>query len=213
MPRPYGIAGRSGLAEDGPVHALQQALKDLDQAYQNFFAGRITLSRRTGQWFASVQCEREMPEPILSALPTVDIDMGVAVFAALSDGISIAPVNHGKKALRALRKDHRALARKKRGSAKGTFRVMLAYKLADRGGRLVEVSAAYTSQTCPVCGHVSVANRQSQTDFVCVACGHADNADTNSAINILRRADSALKPVEGHRTKRPGEAGTRQRAA
>lgn len=95
----------------------------------------------------------------------------------------------------------------------GAFRILLAYKLADRGGRLVEVPAAYTSQTCPVCSHVSAANRQSQADFVCVKCGHTANADTNAAINILRRADSALKPVEGHRVKRPGEAGTRRKAA
>ena len=95
----------------------------------------------------------------------------------------------------------------------GRFRVMLAYKLADRGGRLVEVPAAYTSQTCSVCGCVDAANRQSQATFVCVRCGHTANADTNTAINILRRADSALKPVEGHRVKRPGEAGTRRRAA
>ena len=60
-----------------------------------------------------------------------------------------------------------------------------------------------TSQTCPVCGHVSAANRQNQADFVCVACGHAANADTNAAINILRRADSALKPVEEHRATGP----------
>ena len=330
-----------------PVHALQQALKDLDRAYQNFFAGRaayptprkkavndsfrfpdpvslivkrtgkssgqmklpklgwvrlrgwqalpgeictITVSRRAGQWFAAVQCEREVEEPKPSTLPTVGIDMGIAVFAALSDGAIIVPANHGKKALRALRKAQRALARKKRGSAnrrkairrvakiqqrvanarkdflhkhstiiaqnhgvvvvealevrnmsasaKGSveqpgrkvrqkaglnraildqgwsmFRAMLAYKLADHGGKLVEVPAAYTSQTCPVCGCVDTANRQSQADFVCVACGHAANADTNAAINILRRADSALKPVEGHRVRRPGEAGTRRRAA
>jgi predicted RNA-binding Zn-ribbon protein involved in translation (DUF1610 family) len=93
------------------------------------------------------------------------------------------------------------------------FRTMLAYKLAERGGRLVEVPAAYTSQTCPVCGHVSAANRQNQADFVCVACGHAANADTNAAINILRRADSALKPAEEHRAKRPDEAGTSRRKA
>ena len=75
------------------------------------------------------------------------------------------------------------------------------------------VPAAYTSQTCPVCGHVNAANRQSQAEFVCVACGHAANADTNAAINILRRADSALKPVEEHRAKRPDEAGTSRRKA
>ena len=47
----------------------------------------------------------------------------------------------------------------------------LSYKLADRGGRLIEVSPAYTARP-------------------------------------VRRADCALKPVEGHRTKRPVEAGT-----
>ena len=324
-----------------PVHTLQQALKDLDRAYQNFFAGRsgyptphkkgvndsfrfpdpvslivkrtgkssgqvklpklgwvpmrgwrplpgdicnITISPRAGQWFAAVQCEREMPEPIPSTLAPIGIDMGVAVFAALSDGTNIAPANHGKKALKSLRKAQRALSRKKRGSAnrrkairrvarvqkrvanarkdflhkhstavaknhgvvvlealkvrnmsasaKGTAEEpgrmvrqksglnraildqgWLAYKLADRDGRLVEVNAAYTSQTCGICGCVESINRCSQSEFVCVNCGHTANADTNAAVNILRRADSALKPVEGHRSKRPVEAGSIRRAA
>jgi Putative transposase DNA-binding domain len=52
-----------------------------------------------------------------------------------------------------------------------------------------------------------------QARFVCVGCGHAANADTNAAINILRRADGALKPVEGHRSGRPVEAGTSLEAA
>ena len=330
-----------------PVHTLQQALRDLDRAYQNWWAGRagapkphrkgvhdsfrfpypvslvgertgkssgriklpklgwvrlrgwlqlpgdlcnVTVSRRAGQWFAAVQCEREVAEPTPSALPAIGIDMGVAVFAALSDGSTIAPANHGKKTLRSLRKAQRSLSRKKRGSAnrrkairrvarvqkrvanarkdflhkhstaiaknhgtvivealkiwnmsasaKGTkddpgrmvrqksglnraildqgwsaFRTMLAYKLADRGGRLIEVNAAYTSQTCGVCGCVNSSNRCSQSQFVCINCGHTANADTNAAINILRRADSALKPVEGHRSKRPVEAGTILKAA
>lgn len=330
-----------------PVHTLQQALRDLDQAYQNWWAGRakaptprrkglndsfrfpdpvslavertgassgrvklpklgwvrlrgwtalpgtictITVSRRAGHWFAAVQCEREVIEPAPSILPPVGIDLGVAVFAALSDGTSIAPANHGKTALEALRKAQRALARKARGSANrrkavqrvaklqrrvadarkdflhkhstiiaknhgvvvvealpvrsmsasaqgtatepgrrvrqkaglnraildqgwGLFRTMLAYKLAARGGKLVEVAAAYTSQTCAGCGHVDAANRPSQAVFACGRCGHRANADTNAAINILRRADGALTPVEGHRTKRPDEAGTSRRAA
>ena len=330
-----------------PVHTLQQALRDLDRAYQSWWAGRakaptprrkglndsfrfpdpvslavertgtssgrvklpklgwvrlrgwtalpgaictLTVSRRAGHWFAAVQCEREVVEPAPSILPPVGIDLGVAVFAALSDGTSIAPANHGQKALRALRKAQRALSRKQRGSAnrrkavcriariqmrvanarkdflhkhstiiaknhgvvvvealpvrsmsasaKGTvaepgrrvrqkaglnraildqgwglFRTMLAYKLADRGGRLVEVAAAHTSQTCACCGHVDAANRPSQAVFVCGRCGHRANADTNAATNILRRADGALKPVEEHRTKRPNEAGTSRRAA
>jgi putative transposase len=331
-----------------PVHTLQQALKDLDRAYQNFFAGRAeyptprkkglndsfrfpdpvsikvertgkssgqiklpklgwvplrgwyaipgdicnaTVSRRAGQWHVSIQWQREVAEPVPSILPAVGIDRGVAVFAALSSGTSIMPVNHGKKALRALRKAQRNLSRKKRGSnnrrkairrvakiqmrvanarknflheqttaiannhgavvlealkvrnisasAKGTvaepgkmvrqkaglnraildqgwggFRIMLGYKLADRGGMLIEVPAAYTSQTCAECGVVDAACRISQSRFICTGCGHEANADTNAARNILQRGlDKSLKSAEGHRGKRPDEAGSIRRAA
>jgi putative transposase len=76
-----------------------------------------TVSRRAGQWHVAVQWQREAAEPIPSVLPPVGIDRGVAVFAAMSNGANIAPVNHGKKALRALRKAQRNLSRKKRGSS------------------------------------------------------------------------------------------------
>lgn len=330
-----------------PVHALQQALKDLDRAYQNWWSGRAraptprkkglndtfrfpdpgsiriertgtssgriklpklgwvslrgwyaipgevcnaTVSRRAGQWHVSVQWQREVVEPVASVLPSVGINRGIATFAALSDGTNVAPVNHGKKALRALRKAQRTLSRKKRGSsnrrkairrvakiqmrvanarkdflhkttttiaknhgtvvlealkvrsmsasAKGTatepgrkvrqkaglnraildqgwgmFSRFLAYKLADRGGRLIEVPAAYTSQTCAECGLVDAVSRQDQFRFVCTDCGHAANADTNAAINILRRADSSLKPAEGPLSKRLVETGSARRDA
>ena len=92
----------------------------------------------------------------------------------------------------------------------GTF---LAYKLGESGGRLIEVPAHYTSQTCAECGVIDAGSRQSQSRFVCTGCGHAANADENAAINILRRAGSPVQPVEGHRGKRPVEAGTSRRAA
>ncbi|MBB2199483.1 IS200/IS605 family element transposase accessory protein TnpB [Gluconacetobacter sp. 1c LMG 22058] len=332
---------------DAPIHPLQQALRDLDRAYQNFFSGRtgypsprrkglhdsfrfpdpvslrvertgkstgrvklpklgwvafrgwydllgvirnITISRRAGQWFASVQWEREVEEPGALALPAVGIDLGVSVFAAMSNGETIAPGDFGKKAMSGLRKAQRTLARKKKGSAnrrkavrrvqtlharvanarkdflhkltttiaknhgtvvvealqvrnmsasaKGTveepgrnirqkaglnrsildqgwrmFRTLLGYKLAERGGSLIEVPAAYTSQTCSVCSAVDPASRPSQARFACTTCGHSENADVNAAKNILRRADSSLKPVEGHRIRRPVEAGSTRRAA
>ena len=331
-----------------PVHTLQQALKDLDRAYQNWWAGRAdyptprkkgindsfrfpdpvsikvertgkssgrvklpklgwirlrgwyaipgticnaTVSRRAGQWHVAVQWQREVAEPISSILPAVGIDRGVAVFAALSDGTSIAPANHGKKALRALRIAQRRLSRKRRGSANrrkaarrvaklhmrvanarkdflhkqttaiannhgivvvealnvrnmsasargtvaepgkmvrqkaglnraildqgwGMFSRFLAYKLADRGDTLVEVPAHYTSQTCAECGGVDARSRLDQARFVCVACNHEANADTNAAIVILKRGlDKSLKPAEGHRARRPEDAGSIRRAA
>jgi putative transposase len=331
-----------------PSHALRAALKDLEHAYQNWWAGHAqyptprkkglhdsfrfpdsisikvertgktsgriklpklgwirlrgwyaipgeirnaTVSRRAGQWHVSVQWQREVAEPVPSILPAVGIDRGIAVFAALSNGTSIAPVDYGKKALRALRKARRNLCRKKLGSAnrrkairrvakihrrvtnarkdflhktsttiaqnhgtvvvealkvrnmtasaKGTvaepgrkvrqkaglnraildqgwgmFGRFLGYKLADRGGRLLEVLAAYTSHTCAECDVVDARNRVSQSRFVCVACGHDANADSNAAINILQRGlDKSLKPVDGHLGKRPDEAGSIRRAA
>jgi putative transposase len=66
------------------------------------------------------------------------------------------------------------------------FRDMLAYKLAWRGGKLVAVPPAYTSQRCPECGHVAKENRKSQSSFCCVVCSHSANADDVGAVNILR---------------------------
>ena len=61
-------------------------------------------------------------------------------------------------------------------------------KMAANGGRLIIVSAAYTSQTCHKCGHVAKGNRESQAVFRCVECGYEANADVNAAKNILDRA-------------------------
>jgi putative transposase len=84
---------------------------------------------------------------------------------------------------------------------------MLGYKLADRGGRLIQVPPAFTSQTCSECGVVDARSRISQAQFVCVACGHTANPDHNAALNILRRADSSVLPVEASH-QRAVEAGT-----
>lgn len=64
---------------------------------------------------------------------------------------------------------------------------LLAYKLVERGGRLLKVPAAYTSQTCSACGH---RDRESRTRvrFVCTSCGWAGHADLNAALNILNAA-------------------------
>lgn len=70
------------------------------------------------------------------------------------------------------------------------FAVMLRYKLADRGGELIEVPPEYTSQTCAECGAISKASRKSQSEFCCVDCGHEADADTNAAKNIIRLGHS-----------------------
>ena len=72
------------------------------------------------------------------------------------------------------------------------FRRQLDYKLAWRGGYLIAVPPCNTSRTCPACGHVSAANRQTQARFACVACGFEGNADVVGAINVLRAGHARL---------------------
>lgn len=70
----------------------------------------------------------------------------------------------------------------------------LHYKAAALGGRVEEVPAAYSSQTCSACGHCAKENRKSQASFVCVSCGYAANADTNAAKVLLSRR-TAVEPT------------------
>ena len=86
----------------------------------------------------------------------------------------------------------------------GRFASHLDYKLSERGGVLISVPAAYTSQTCAGCGVVDARSRQSQAVFVCIHCGHTDNADVNAAREILRRSTSGQGAEGSH--WRPVEA-------
>jgi putative transposase len=72
--------------------------------------------------------------------------------------------------------------------APGRFASMLEYKTARRGGLLVRVPAAYSSQECAECGHVASENRPSRSEFRCVSCGHEAHADTNAAKVLLKRS-------------------------
>lgn len=219
-------------------------------------------------WYVTIQTKRDVAEPVHGSESAVGIDLGVARFAALSDGTFIEGANAFKKYEKRLAFYQRRMARKAKfsansrkakmkitrlqrkiayvrndllhkasttigknhaiivmedlrivnmtASAKGTveepgtnvraktglnrrildqgwgeFRRQLGYKLEWNGGTLLLVDPRNTSRTCAHCGHVGRENRQTQAAFRCVACGHVSNADTNAAINILRRAGQA----------------------
>jgi putative transposase len=78
------------------------------------------------------------------------------------------------------------------------FAVMLGYKMEERGGTLVTVDPAFTSQTCTSCGTVDAKSRESQAVFRCVACGHREHADVNAAQNILRRSTALMRMEDLH---------------
>ncbi|GAB2727952.1 RNA-guided endonuclease InsQ/TnpB family protein [Kitasatospora kifunensis] len=80
------------------------------------------------------------------------------------------------------------------GEAWGRTVELLAYKLTDRGGHLIKVPAAGTSQRCSACGIITPGNRETQARFACKArgCGYTANADTNAARNIEHAAGRAV---------------------
>ena len=66
----------------------------------------------------------------------------------------------------------------------------LDYKSCWYGREFTRVDPKHTSQTCSGCGVVASKNRQGKI-YNCGSCGLRMNADTNAAINILRRGLSA----------------------
>ena len=76
------------------------------------------------------------------------------------------------------------------------FATMLRYKLAQRGGQLIEVDPRNTSQACAECGAIDRADRPDQATFACVTCGHTNNADVNAARNIHQARALAVEPPQ-----------------
>ncbi|MCL4508891.1 MAG: transposase [Chloroflexi bacterium] len=72
---------------------------------------QVTVPASGGKWFVSIQTEREVEQPIPQG-GAVGIDMGIARFATLSDGMFYAPLNSFKRHEGALRKAQQAMSRK-----------------------------------------------------------------------------------------------------
>ncbi|ABM36609.1 RNA-guided endonuclease InsQ/TnpB family protein [Polaromonas naphthalenivorans] len=76
----------------------------------------ITISEAGGKWFASIQTEREVEQPIPVATMAIGIDVGIARFATMSDGSFVAPLCSFKKHEKRLAKYQRRMSRKTRFS-------------------------------------------------------------------------------------------------
>jgi putative transposase len=75
-------------------------------------AKNITISQSGSKWYASIQTEREVTQPVPTATNAVGIDVGITRFATLSDGSFVAPLNSFKKHEVRLRRYQRAMSRK-----------------------------------------------------------------------------------------------------
>ena len=94
----------------------------------------------------------------------------------------------------------------------GQLTTFIKYKARKAGIRVVQVSAAGTSQTCSSCGHrdkKSGKERKARNGkhFQCINCGYAADADYNAALNIgdkgthfyLKRSGAALEDIRRQR--------------
>ncbi len=77
----------------------------------------VSITREGLKWFASIQVEARETVPALGVAPTLGIDLGLAQFAATSEGKSVAPLKALARQQVRLRRYQRSVARKKKGSA------------------------------------------------------------------------------------------------
>jgi putative transposase len=160
----------SSFLADAPTHPLQQALKDLERAFKNFFekrsglprfkrkgkresfrypdpkqfkveqsnsriflpklgwvryhnsraitgtAKQITVNRESDGWYVCIQTEEELNVSRPQVESVVGIDVGVAVFATMSDGTKfISPIDL-KGTQKKIAWEQRRLAKKVKGS-------------------------------------------------------------------------------------------------
>jgi putative transposase len=72
----------------------------------------VTVSQSSGKWFASIQTQREVEQPLPTATTAIGIDVGIARFAMMSDDSFIAPLNSFKKHQQRLARYQRRMSRK-----------------------------------------------------------------------------------------------------
>ncbi|WP_455390835.1 RNA-guided endonuclease TnpB family protein [Frisingicoccus sp.] len=63
----------------------------------------------------------------------------------------------------------------------------LIYKAKQNQSAVIKVNPRYTSQCCPVCGHIEKSNRDKKIHlFTCKNCGYKSNDDRIGAMNLYR---------------------------
>jgi len=73
------------------------------------------------------------------------------------------------------------------------------------GVPVIEVTAAYTSITCPRCSHCDQGNRPTRGRFRCLSCAFEGHADVIAAMNIAQsaRRKAWAKDINRNRRKKP----------
>ena len=107
---PYGLK----LPRIGRVHCMENVYKRVNGARLI----RITVSRRAGNWYASLTVERESAATATPKGGAVGVDLGVKNLATLSDGTVVPNPRALGTRIKSLRKAQKALSRKVMGSVR-----------------------------------------------------------------------------------------------
>ena len=74
----------------------------------------------------------------------------------------------------------------------------LNYKAVENKQKVIKVDPAYTSQTCPKCGHIDKRSRHKKVHtFVCTNCSYTSNDDRIGAMNLYRMGIEYLVESQG----------------
>jgi putative transposase len=104
----------------GSDHVVFPKLGKIEAVIHRPLGGKqkaITITRDADEWYASVMCEVEIADPVLSTKPTVGIDRGVVNLLADSDGRMVpADLTREAKMRTKIAHAQRVIARRKKGS-------------------------------------------------------------------------------------------------
>jgi len=177
------LADSNGHREPNPSH-LERALVRLAHAQRTVSRRKKGSQRRAKAAVHVARIHRKVRRQREHLLHSFSYD-----YAKSHGTVVIEKLN-----VQGMIKNH-CLARRIAGASWSKFSYMLSYKLTWSGGQLVEVPAAYSSQTCSVCGHVDANSRHGER-FCCASCGYVEHADVNAAKVLLHRASRSVLPVE-----------------
>jgi transposase len=95
-----------------------------------------TVSEEAGRWFVSVQVEEEVPDPPAGTSESIGVDVGIKRLAQCSDGRVVENPKALRSELKRLKRLHRRLSRKTKGSQN---RAKARMKLARKYARIAHV--------------------------------------------------------------------------
>ena len=143
----------------------------------------ITISLRAGAWYASIQVEKEIRDPIHDKSDMIGIDVGIAKFAALSNRKTYSSCHALKNKLKRLQYIQKQLSKKVKFSQNWVKQKKILSRLH---GRIANTRLDYLHKTSPEISknHAIIVLKDLQIKNMSKsACGPGKNVKAKSGLN------------------------------